>query len=320
MFRQLIQSMKYSFLLYAAWVMILLLLVWLYQLPVQMWLDASALSSVVLAALTIRRYGHLRRADNALAAGITNPEDYLGVQEPVVNAWNACQQQLKDCQLKLDETRQDYTNWFSLWTHQIKLPLTVISLRTENDPATQIQLKRVQRYVDMVMAYARLGNDIIPSDVNVTACCRQAIRSFSTECIHKKLHLETHLEEVTILSDAKWLELVLEQILSNAIKYTPASGTIAVNLTPEKLEISDTGIGIAASDLPSIFERGYTGANGHDTETSSGIGLYLVRQILDMLHLRIEIQSVQGTGTTVTIPLHQEIIEHDDFERMAPLL
>lgn len=320
MFKQLFHAMKYSYILYASWCLILLLLIWLYQLPIQMWLDASALSFVVLAALTLRRASHLHRAASALTCGSTDPEDYLHVQRPVVAAWQDTRQELADCQMRLDETKQDFTDWFSLWTHQIKLPLTVIALRTENDPETQIQLKRVSRYVDMVMAYTRLGNDVLPASTNVTACTRAAIRSFSTEFIQKKLTLQTDLADVTILSDPKWLQLVIEQILSNAIKYTKAPGTITITLQPDVLIIADTGIGISQSDLPRIFEKGYTGINGHETDTSSGIGLYLVHKICDMLHIPLTIDSHPGTGTTVTLNLKQEKIEYDNFERMSPLM
>lgn len=108
-----------------------------------------------------------------------------------------------------------------------------------------------------------------------------------------------------VLTDEKWLVFVLEQILSNALKYTK-SGSIHIYLSPDApktLVIEDTGIGIAPEDLPRIFEKGYTGCNGRADKRSTGIGLYLCRQIMEKLSHTIRIESEMGVGTKVYLGL-----------------
>lgn len=126
--------------------------------------------------------------------------------------------------------------------------------------------------------------------------------------MRKKIKLELSSIDIQVLTDEKWLEFVIEQILSNAIKYT-AGGTISIYLKeePEKetkeLIIEDTGIGIAPEDLPRIFEKGYTGYNGHADKRSTGIGLYLCRKIMRKLSHEITIESEIGKGTRVHLRL-----------------
>ena len=108
-----------------------------------------------------------------------------------------------------------------------------------------------------------------------------------------------------MLTDEKWLLFVIEQVLSNAWKYT-RTGKVTISLEGEAtLVISDTGIGIAPEDLPRVFDRGFTGCNGRLEQRSSGIGLYLCRRILDQLGHSIEIQSTPGKGTQVRLHLEQ---------------
>ena len=110
-----------------------------------------------------------------------------------------------------------------------------------------------------------------------------------------------------MLTDEKWLLFVLEQVLSNALKYTPSGGTVSIFLEePKTLCIRDTGIGIASEDVPRVFEKGYTGYNGRGGQKSTGLGLYLVHQTAEMLHCRVSLSSRIGKGTSVTIDLHQE--------------
>lgn len=109
-----------------------------------------------------------------------------------------------------------------------------------------------------------------------------------------------------VLTDEKWLSFVIEQLLSNALKYTP-SGSITITLEdPLTLCIRDTGIGIAPEDLPRVFEKSYTGYNGRSDKKASGIGLYLCKRICHNLGHTITIESSLDTGTTVRIFLEHE--------------
>lgn len=114
---------------------------------------------------------------------------------------------------------------------------------------------------------------------------------------------------VSVITDEKWLLFVIEQVLSNALKYT-RSGSVSITLeAPKTLCIRDTGIGIAPEDLPRVFEKGYTGSNGRTDKRATGIGLYLCRRILAKLGHSITIASTPGMGTTVRIGLEQDALE-----------
>ena len=156
------------------------------------------------------------------------------------------------------------------------------------------------------MAFLRLEDapgDYVFREVALDEVLRQALRRFSAEFIDRRLRLDYTPTGLTVLTDEKWLCFVLEQLLSNALKYT-REGSITVELAGERvLAIRDTGIGIAPEDLPRIFEKGYTGCNGRADKRSTGIGLYLCRQIMEKLSHTIRIESEMGAGTKVYLGL-----------------
>ena len=112
------------------------------------------------------------------------------------------------------------------------------------------------------------------------------------------------------VTDRKWLELILEQLLSNAIKYTP-QGTIKISIQEGILTIADTGIGIQAQDIPRVFERGFTGFNGRVSQQSSGLGLYLCKAIAANLGIGLTLKSQVGQGTQVQLDLNQAQLAQD---------
>ena len=136
---------------------------------------------------------------------------------------------------------------------------------------------------------------------------RQAVRKFARMFILKKITLDFQETGKTVLTDEKWLLFVVEQVLSNAVKYTK-SGGVTISLENDALMISDTGIGIAPEDLPRIFEKGYTGCNGRADMKASGIGLYLCRRICRALGHTISAES-SGSGTTVSIGLGRNRVD-----------
>ena len=135
------------------------------------------------------------------------------------------------------------------------------------------------------------------------------MRRYAGQFIRRRLKLTYDVPDCRVLTDEKWLRFVIEQVLSNALKYT-RSGGVTITLEPERtLVIADTGIGIAPEDLPRVFERGFTGANGHADQRSSGIGLYLCRRIMTKLGHRITIESTPGKGTRVRLDLKEAELE-----------
>ena len=166
----------------------------------------------------------------------------------------------------------------------------------------------VEQYVQMALQYLRMEkmtSDLVFARYDLDALIRQAVRKYAPLFIRRKIILSYEPVHCEVLTDEKWLVFVLEQILSNALKYTK-SGSIHIYLSPDApktLVIEDTGIGIAPEDLPRIFEKGYTGCNGRADKRSTGIGLYLCRQIMEKLSHTIRIESEMGVGTKVYLGL-----------------
>lgn len=212
---------------------------------------------------------------------------------------------------QVEKEKIDLEDYFTMWVHQAKLPIAATKLLLEDEHLSkkelQFQLLRMDEYTDMVLAYLRLNStntDFLFKELELDDLIRQSIRHFSSEFIRKHIKLDFKETHDMILSDEKWLVFVLEQILSNALKYTPEQGTITITMSEKHLlVIEDTGIGIDAGDLYRVFEKGYTGLNGRMDKTASGLGLYLCKNILDSLNHKITIESTVGKGTRVCLNL-----------------
>lgn len=204
--------------------------------------------------------------------------------------------------------------YYTLWAHQIKTPLAAmrLTLAGEDSPAARtlgVELARTERYADMVMTYLRLDDakgDYVFRETAVDPLVREAVKRFSGEFIAKHLTVDIAGTGIVTVTDAKWLSFVLEQLLSNALKYTRTGGVRIFSPAPCKLSIADSGIGIAPEDLPRIFERGYTGGSGRTDAHSSGIGLYLCCRVCDLLGVGLTATSTVGVGTTVTLDFTQK--------------
>lgn len=208
---------------------------------------------------------------------------------------------------------QQMMDYYTVWAHQIKTPIASMRLHLQNEDTPlsrqlSSELTRIEQYVEMVLTFLRLDSD--STDYVIRECAlddivRPLIRKYAGEFIARKLKLNLEPLNAKVITDEKWLSFVVEQVLSNALKYTPA-GSIHIYLeAPKTLCIRDTGIGIAPEDLPRIFEKGYTGYNGRSDRKASGIGLYLCRRICRNLGHFIHASSVPGEGTVIRIDLEQ---------------
>lgn len=206
---------------------------------------------------------------------------------------------------KADQTREDLVEYFTMWAHQIKTPIAGMRLllqMSESPDREELQgeLFRIEQYVDMVLVYLRLGaesTDLVIQKCDVAKVVKKAIKVFAGQFIRKKLSVQ--MEEVSgyVITDEKWFRFVVEQLISNAIKYTDEGGVV-ISWKEDTLCISDSGIGIAAEDLPRIFEKGYTGYNGRMDKKSTGIGLYLCYQTMEKLGGSIRVESEVGKGSS----------------------
>lgn len=222
-------------------------------------------------------------------------------------------------------------DYYSMWVHQIKTPISAMKLLLEAereelgllicDEEQQASLKelsdnvasfedelfRIEEYVSMALQYQRVSsteNDFVLEKVSVDGVIRDTIKKYAKIMIRSHIGINYSGTGQEVYTDGKWLAFMLEQILSNAIKYTP-QGVVTIETAEEKdwffITIKDTGIGIKAEDLPRVFEKGYTGYNGHADKKATGIGLYLCRQMADKLGHTIRMESEIGKGTKVWI-------------------
>lgn len=218
---------------------------------------------------------------------------------------------------RTEQGLREMMDYYTVWVHQIKTPIASMRLALQNEDTAesrqlQSELGRIERYVEMVLTFLRLGadsTDYVIKEHELDDIVRGAVKKLAGDFINKKIKLEyTELNE-KVLTDEKWLSFVVEQVLSNALKYT-SEGTVSIYTeSPKTLCIRDTGIGIAADDLPRIFENGYTGYNGRSDKKASGIGLYLCRRVCDKLGHGISAESRAGEGTVIRIALDKKKLE-----------
>lgn len=297
----------------------------LYRLPLGAVLYPAALCAGIgfIALLTDfprvkREHETLRRIQtmaDAMAAGFPAAEgirdrDYQEIIRLLAGEHNA----------HLREAERQYTDmmeYYTVWAHQIKTPIASMRLHLQNEDSPlsrklSSDLLRIEQYADMVLTFLRLDSvstDYVFREYELDKIVKGAVRRFSPEFIGRRLRLVYEPLNTTVVTDEKWLGFVVEQVLSNALKYTP-SGSITISLTGDKtLRIQDTGIGIAPEDLPRIFEKGYTGYNGRADRKASGIGLYLCRRICANLGHSITASSTVDVGTVIDIDLSQRKLE-----------
>ncbi len=333
---------KVGILMYLAFCFIFAIVLYLYRMPMEPVLYAVglcfALALIVLAADSAR---YRKKAEELLwqLEAVKNGTEKLPKPEDEME--RLYQMLLENAQIErarqvgeILKEKSDVTDYFTLWTHQIKTPIAAMHLLLQQEIGLQKQesgtservqgagagdllaeeyyaqkreleseLFKVEQYVEMVLQYLRLNssvNDFVLQEYDLDSIIRQAVRKYAPMFIRKKLSLQYSPVQAKAVTDEKWLVFVLEQILSNAIKYTAAGG-VSIFMENGCLVVADTGIGILPEDLPRIFEKGYTGYNGRGDKKASGIGLYLVKMILDKLGHKVLVESGLGEGTKVKL-------------------
>ena len=218
------------------------------------------------------------------------------------------------------KTTSDYNNmveYYTVWAHQIKTPIASMRLQIQSEDTESARrlmgdLNRIEAYVEMVLTFLRLDSDstdYLIKEYDLDEIVRPAIRKFSREFILKKLKLEYEPLSYKTITDSKWLSFIVEQVISNAVKYT-SEGSVRICMSePGILCIEDTGIGISDEDLPRIFENGYTGFNGREDKRASGIGLYLCKRISDNLGHKIYAESKVGEGTKIFLDMRAKKLD-----------
>lgn len=317
-----IRRHRMGLVLFCGYALIFAVVMYFYQLP----LEAVGYGTGLCAALGLivylvdslryrRKIIELKWQMEAVRNGVAclpKPEDeqerlYQELLEISRDEW-------MDQVAQLMKEKRDVTDYFTLWTHQIKTPVAAMGLLLQQEVSgdeehyvqkrqVKNELFRIEQYVDMVLQYLRLTdgvNDFVLREYELDTIIRQALRKYTPMFIRKNLTLTYEPVKVKMATDEKWMVFVMEQLLSNAIKYT-SSGGVRIYMENTRLVIEDSGIGILPEDLPRIFDKSYTGYNGRKDKKASGIGLYLVKEILGRLGHKIYAESEPGVGTKMKI-------------------
>lgn len=242
--------------------------------------------------------------------------NFVGIEQQLEQLLLQASQCWEKVRLHEEEKAADRRDYFLMWTHQIKTPISGLKLLLEKNSddkdgfLMREELFKIEQYADMVLTFQRLdsmASDLVLQEYELVPLLKQAVRKYSVLFINKGLGVEVPTGNAKILTDRKWFSFCLEQLLSNSIKYTETGG-IRFDIEEDGnrvcLVLSDTGLGIRAEDLPRIFEKGFTGYNGRLDKKSSGIGLYLCKQVFDRLGIMVTVESEVGVGTRMklTIP------------------
>lgn len=321
-FDVLVAYLKSNFIVMIAGIIIFCIFIgvfYLYSLPLESVLYATLLAGlftlIVLVIHFIKFYNHhmiLKRLKNNIAISEYTFPDTINIIE------KDYQELIKEIDIKRTEfineknkSYSDMVDYYTIWAHQIKTPIAAMSLilqssKSEINDELLEQLFKIEQYVEMVLQYIRLENmnsDFMFKKYPLDNIIKQSVRKYSKLFIRKKIKLNYEDLNCEVLTDEKWIEFAVEQIISNSLKYTN-SGEISIYMDeglPDTLVLEDTGIGIQEEDLPRVFEKGFTGYNGRADKKSTGIGLYLCKQIINKLHHTINIESKVGKGTRVKI-------------------
>ncbi len=223
-------------------------------------------------------------------------------------------EEIKKYKLSLEEFKE----YIEMWVHEVKLPLSSILLMTykKDDISKVIEpTKRIENFVEQVLYYARSENaekDYIIKECDLKEIISKVIKKNKEIFILEKIEIKLErLDNKKVLSDSKWLEFIINQIISNSLKYVDKEKSIITISTSENekniiLKIQDNGIGIPKSDIKKVFDKSFTGENGRKIQTSTGMGLYIAKQLCEKLGHKIEIEAEQNKYTSVFITFSKD--------------
>ena len=310
MIRLFIKEYKSWYILYFLLLFLNFLVFYLVHLPLDYFITAGWVSLGFLLLYTVPSYLKFKRKIEILQDFIyvnelndlQSPSElaYLNVIQKILSQSDFSQQELI-------KQKENLNQMIKMWVHQMKIPLSVLSLMDQTKAYDKvegkIQLFKMENYLKQLLTYLKFSDyndDYIFEQVQVADLIKQIIKSYAYVCISKDISISVS-GRCKLKTDRKWLSFALEQIIDNAIKYSKHGGNIKIELSDDSIEISDTGIGILDSDINRIFDDGFTGFNGHEHQKASGLGLYMTKRVLNNLELEISITSEIEKGTKVTI-------------------
>ncbi len=290
---------------------------YLYEIPLEPLLYASFLSGSLGAIMLfvdffryVRKYVILDNLQKEVLYSVENiPKGGNLLEQTCIELINIVHNDNLEYKNVMERQHLDTLDYYTTWVHQIKTPIFAMRLLLQMDDShnskeLQNELFKIEQYVDMVLSYLRIdgtSTDFLIKSYSLDTIVKKSIKKYAKSLILKKISINLDGISCNVITDEKWLTFVIEQILSNALKYTNFGGNIRIYEDCNRLYIQDDGIGISSEDLPRIFDKGFTGYNGRLENKSTGIGLYLCKKVLDKLNHKIEVHSQIDVGTTVIL-------------------
>ena len=211
--------------------------------------------------------------------------------------------------------RQEYKEYIEQCIHEIKTPITAMKLLCENHRTDWtkellMELEKTNRFTEQALYYARSEHtekDYSVRKMALIQVVHQAIADNKYLLLQSGMHLEVEEIQDTVYSDDKWVRFILNQLIANAVKYRTGQPILRFSTHRQQdqvvLVVEDNGIGISATDLPRIFEKGFTGQNGRNVQQSTGIGLYLCKRLCEKLGIGITAESSEN-GASISLAFH----------------
>ncbi len=294
------------------------LLFFLYELPMEPYIYGAILVILLVLVGKLVEGLYLIKRHRQMQSAYQNlpllPKDFISpetlVEADLVESLFELERILNESTTRWKEKECNAIDFYTTWVHQIKTPVSILRMilqkeDTKQNRALLLEVFRIEQYIEMVLSYLRLdqtSSDFVFKQCKLDAILKSVIHKFAPQFVEKKIALSYDETNFTVLTDEKWLSFLIEQILSNALKYTKEGGKITIGMESKgTLAISDTGIGIAPEDLPRIFEKGFTGYNGRTDKKATGLGLYLCKETAQKLSHEITAKSIVGKGTTISI-------------------
>lgn len=242
---------------------------------------------------------------------LEKPDFFEG--ELIYDVLMSCNKSMNDEILKYKTEAAGYREYIEMWIHEVKTPLAAAKLILENHPseisdAMDEEMRQINYYLEQALYYARSNSvekDYIVKKLNLKDVVQNSVRLNARTLIGNKVKIEMKNLNQEIFCDEKWISFILNQIISNAVKYKKEDARISFDAVQTEnqivLKITDNGIGISLKDLPRVTEKGYTGTTGRNYQKSTGMGLYLCKKLCDKLQLSFKIESKEEQYTTVMI-------------------
>lgn len=213
----------------------------------------------------------------------------------------------------MENSVKEFKEYVEMWIHEIKLPLSALSLMNYNDKVNdksfQRQMNKISNYVEQILFYARADTpqkDYLLKELSLEQEINGVLQEQKELLIGGHFTIEKENTHIRVVSDAKWLRFMLGQIIGNSVKYKQGdSGWIKFSVTEDsksvRLSVEDHGIGIKSEDLENVFDKSFTGKNGRKVMTSTGMGLYICKKMCQKLGHKIQMESEEGKYTRVSI-------------------